>query len=297
MYNDKKILRASLLVTLSGILYGFLGYLGTELIRADISITSMLFWRFLVAACWMLPFVIKKHIKTNLLANANIRVLIFMFFLGAFGYAGSSGFYFMAAASTGTGLAMVIFFSYPIAVVLFSWLVYRQKISYITWFTLIAMIIGLSLLRDSTSDPVSIFGVFFAVLSAVCYASYVIGSKKFSSAKINSALLTVIVCFGCAFIFLLLALATHSFSMPHTIKSWCDLLALGILVTAVPIQLMLEGLKHISSMRASIISVLEPLVTVFVGILLLHESISNIQILGVIVLLFSTLLVQFQKIL
>jgi drug/metabolite transporter (DMT)-like permease len=58
---------------------------------------------------------------------------------------------------------------------------------------------------------------------------------------------------------------------------------------------MLEGLKYISSLRASIISVLEPLVTVVLGVILLNESISNLQILGSCLILGSTLLVQFNR--
>jgi drug/metabolite transporter (DMT)-like permease len=48
-------------------------------------------------------------------------------------------------------------------------------------------------------------------------------------------------------------------------------------------------------MRASIISVLEPLVTVVVGIILLNESISNVQLIGGLLILSSALVVQFQK--
>jgi drug/metabolite transporter (DMT)-like permease len=83
--------------------------------------------------------------------------------------------------------------------------------------------------------------------------------------------------------------------MPETLKSWLYILAVGIIATALPIQLMLKGLKYISSMRASIISVVEPLVTVFVGVILLQETISYLQFIGVFVILASALLVQFQK--
>ncbi len=50
-----------------------------------------------------------------------------------------------------------------------------------------------------------------------------------------------------------------------------------------------------SSMRAAIISVLEPLVTVFVGVLLLNESLTHLQMLGAAIIISSALLVQFQK--
>ncbi len=54
--TTQKILFASFLVAISGILYGFIGYLGTNLLRADMSVSTMLFWRFLspVLGCFYL---------------------------------------------------------------------------------------------------------------------------------------------------------------------------------------------------------------------------------------------------
>lgn len=290
----KKILHASLLIALSGVLYGFLGYLGTNVLQENLSISDMLFWRFFIAGSWMLLFASRNSSIKKVFQQIDLRVLIFMFFLGAIGYAGSSEFYFIASQYTGTGLAMVIFFSYPIIIALMSWISQPQRFNKFTLLILFTMMIGLFLLKDSANQSLNWWGIFFAIISALCYAFYVIGSKRFSS-RIDSNLLTTIVCYGCAFICLLVSISSHSFVLPHAAKSWINLFALGIFATALPIQLMLKGLQYVSSMRASIISVLEPLVTVFVGVILLNESISHLQILGVIIILASALLVQFQK--
>ncbi len=295
MNYNKNPLQASLLVALSGILYGFLGYLGTKLIETDLSISMMLFWRFTIAGLWMLIFCVRSHCKTQSFSKVNKRALCYMFVIGAIGYTGSSGFFFVASEYTGTGLAMVIFFSYPIAIALYSCLMHKKVLKLGTVCTLVAITTGLFLLRDSSNHPISLLGIFFGLLSSITYAFYVIGCKRFSSLNMDSAILTTVVCFSCSVVFLVLALFNHSLAFPSSLKAWIYILGLGIFVTAIPIQLMLEGLKRISSLRASIISVLEPLVTVLVGVLLLNESISTIQMVGVIILLGSTLLIQFQK--
>ncbi len=295
MHADyKKIFQASLLVALSGILYGFLGYFGTGILKENTSISTMLFWRFFIAGCWMILFIIKKNPAEQAIGPIDKRILLFMFFIGAIGYAGSAGFYFIATQYIGTGLAMVIFFSYPLMVALFSWIVQRKQFNLGTILALLIMMIGLILLKNSTEYSLSIIGILFGMVSATCYAFYLIGSKKFSSTIVNSKILTIMVCFGCAFIFLALSVSTGSFVFPNSIKNWLYFLVLGILITALPIQLMFEGLKYVSTMRASIISVLEPLVTVFVGVLLLDESVSYLQALGSSIILGSALLVQFQ---
>lgn len=285
--NSNTILKASLLVALSGILYGFLGYLGTSLLQDNLTISTMLFWRFFIAGNWMLLFALNKKMILKI-SQFEKKILLFTFILGAIGYAGSSGFYFLASAYTGTGLAMVIFFSYPIVIALTSFIKNRHLNPNII-IILIAMSVGLFLLKDSSGHLINFIGIVFAIAAAASYAFYVMGSKRYAYLHLDSNLLSLIICFSCAFIFLIFSLMTHSFVILHSFKSWMYLLGLGVLATALPIQLMLEGLKHISSMRSSIISVLEPLVTLLVGIALLNESVSHLQLLGAAIIICSTI--------
>lgn len=191
---------------------------------------------------------------------------------------------------------MVIFFSYPIAIALYSWLAHRNTMSFLTLLTLLLMFVGLILLHDFSGHTLNFSGLFMGIMAALSYAFYIIGSKKFATADMNPNLLTMIVCFGSASLFLILSLTSRSFILPQSFGSWISLLALGILVTALPIQLMLRGLKFVSATRASIISVLEPLVTVIVGIILLNESVTALQFIGCFLILTSAIFVQFQKI-
>src|SRR5580700_6580653 len=45
--------RGTFYVALSGMLYGLIGYLGTMLFQENLSVSTMLFWRFLVAGVWI----------------------------------------------------------------------------------------------------------------------------------------------------------------------------------------------------------------------------------------------------
>jgi drug/metabolite transporter (DMT)-like permease len=192
-------------------------------------------------------------------------------------------------------LAMVIFFCYPILVAVSSWLLHGHNMNRGMILTLIIMTAGLFMMRNSSAEQMSFIGIFFGIANAICYAYYVMGSKKLSSVAMDSNIFTIMVCFGSSFIFLAISLSMHSFTFPSSSSGFIYVLALGILATALPIQLMLEGLKYVSSLRASIISVLEPLITVIVGIILLNESITTLQMLGSLMVLGSALLVQFNR--
>lgn len=296
--NAHQVYKANLLVALSGILYGFLGFLGTKVLEDDVDIAAMLFWRFAIAGVWMIPFIIKNNSFKEIF-SIDKKILFFTLAFGAIGYAGSSGFYFMACEYTGTGLAMVIFFSYPILIALTTWITEKNSFNFKTLVLLIIMVLGLVLVSDilgnSSSNSIDIIGIGLSIASAISYTIYMIGTKKYISSSLDSNMQTMLVSFGSAILYLILSLKSDSFYIPYSPNAWFFLVGLGVLVTALPIQLMIEGLKKISSMRASIISVLEPLITILVGVLLLEESLSVMQVLGIITILGSTIFVQFQR--
>lgn len=293
MNNKSLQIKAALLVALSGILYGFMGFFGTKILKEHFSVESMLFWRFFIAGIWMFIYAMFKHEKF-ISGWSTSGTFTLPFILSAICYAGSSGFYFLACQHTGTGLAMVIFFSYPVFVAAFAWIQNNWKINKYSAASLLAIVFGLVLLKGSDKSSMSIIGIILAIASAFSYALYVFRSKRMINTA-HSSYFTTIICFNCAAVFLIIALLTHTFTIPTSTTAWFYVCAISILATAIPIQLLLEGLKIISPLKASIISVLEPVVTLIVGISLLSESITSLQIIGVLILLVGAIVIQFSR--
>ncbi|MBY0544115.1 MAG: DMT family transporter [Gammaproteobacteria bacterium] len=284
---------ATLLIAISAALYGLLAFFGTKLIHAHLSVENMLFWRFIVASAWMVGYSLFQNKKRGLKVTPTSRDVLFIFLLGGLCYSGSSGFYFVATHYMGTGLAMVIFFSYPVIVAFFALLMDRASLNWSLIIALMIMLIGLWLLRGQNTHTLSILGVMYAILASLSYAIYVFGTR-WRASTMGSDISTIIVCLGCATTFLILTLINHSFAVPQGWHDWFYVFALSILTTAIPIQLMLEGLKRVSALRASVLSSLEPLVTVAMGIGFLNETISVIQAVGCFLILFSALAIQLQ---
>ena len=65
---------------------------------------------------------------------------------------------------------------------------------------------------------------------------------------------------------------------------------MALISTALPILLLLEAMKYISSTKASILSVLEPLFVVIFGVILLDEQISLAEGCGVVIVLAGAML-------
>jgi drug/metabolite transporter (DMT)-like permease len=279
------------LVALSGMLYGLIGYCGTKLFQAHFSISAMLFWRFFIALIWSAAgsFFLKKNLAITVSTRKIIKILL----LGGLTYSTGTAFYFASTHYIGTGIAMVIFFSFPVFVTLFAWLS-GWKMNKYAFASLLAVMLGLVLLKGQGNQSLNWLGVLMALGSAFFYALYIY-SSQYSAKFVDSRLLTLLICLGNSLVFFIVACYTKTFLLPTTLHAWIYILTIGIVATALPIQLLLDGLKYISPVKASILSVLEPVVTMIVGMCLLHETISVEQTIGIMVVLLGAMVIQFEK--
>jgi drug/metabolite transporter (DMT)-like permease len=291
---ERRKVYALSLVALSAILYGFLGYLGTQLLHEHFSVSSMLFWRFFIATVWIFLFNLFQS-SLGPTSKPSLGTLLTSFLLGALFYSSGAAFFFLACRETGTGLAMVIFFCYPLFVALLVWLQNRSNLDKFTLLSLVLILSGLILLKGRNENALSFIGIVFAIVSALCYAFYVFNSKKILT-QLSATSCTTLVCLSCALVFSLLSVTTGSFIWPTTLSSLFYVLALGIIATALPIQLLLKGMQVIDPMQASILSVLEPIVTLAVGVAFLGELISPLQTLGILIILTGAFIAQFSRV-
>lgn len=271
---------ALLSIALSGTLYGSIGLFGTWLIQEGFSISNMLFWRFSTAALTILILGMRHFHSLNWLS---LRSSL----LNSLLYSASTGLYFVASDSIGTGLGMVIFYVYPVFIFLFLWMFLKQPISRASWTSLGVIFLGFVFLNQNIqigAKGISSIGIGLAVLSSVAYASYILVSKK-QALQIDAYLSTFVLCVVSSVYFLILSHFQGSFSWPASAQSWVTVFALGFLATSLPILLMLQGLKSVGADKAAILSVLEPVFTVVLGFFFLKETLTATQYSGIFILL------------
>lgn len=285
--------RGTIMVALSGFLYGMIGYFGMQLYYQGFSVPNMLFWRFLIAACWMLLIGgINRHKRVRL--SSQIPQLLRLAAVGAVSMGGGSAFFYLSSLLIGTGPAMVIFFSFPVFVTIFAVTFTSSKLNRFIMTAMLMVIAGLVLLNGTGANNLSNRGIILGLVASFSYAVYVYNSQH-SSRQVDSLWLTFFICVGCSAIFFVFSLATNSFLFPSTSAAWIDILVLGIVATAIPIQLLLNGLKYISSVKASILSVLEPVMTVIIGVIFLNERLEGMQVIGILIILLGAIVIQFEK--
>jgi len=281
--------RGSAYAILSGFLYGFVGYFGISVIRSSISVTNMLFWRFLIASLVM-ALILTKQLEA---APVSKKEMGLAFINGALFYGLSTLLYFIACPYIGSGLGMVIFFTYPAMVMLLNHFLYGQRIPTIYYSAIAIIIIGMGFFIDTHEMKLDMIGIALSITSAFLYAGYIVSSKKITS--LTPQVTTLMVCLGCMFTCFVFALVTHSLTIPRTLPVWINLFGIAIVSTTVPILLLLYSLNYIRSEKTSILSVLEPIFVLIFGVTLLGEPMKLQYAIGVIIVLTGALLTLFSQ--
>ncbi|TAL58833.1 MAG: EamA/RhaT family transporter [Legionella sp.] len=278
--------RGSFYAILSGFLYGFIGYFGISAINGNLSASNMLFWRFLIASIAILLYVLPQIRK----CKDSYQSLWMAFLTGTLFYGVSTMIYFYSSLYIGSGLAMVIFFTYPVIIMLLNYFLYQQHIPKVYYLATLIILIGMTLLVNFDKMAFDLIGIFLAIASAFFYACYMISSKR---NVISPNMSTLMVCLGCMFTAFWVAILTHSFAVPTSTSVWLNLMGIAIVATVIPILLLLYSLEYISSEKASILSVLEPVFVVIFGVLLLGEELQRWSPLGIALVLTGAVMTLF----
>lgn len=281
--------RGSMYAIFSGLLYSFVGYFGVSAIQESISVTNMLFWRFLIASLIIGIILIfqLKHLPYSR------KEMIIAFLNGAIFYALSSVIYFYACPYIGSGLAMVVFFTYPAMIMLLNHFLYGKQIPRVYYFAVITIVAGMCLFIDMNEIEFDMVGIMLSILSALLYAGYIVSSKKINS--LHPYLATLMVCLGCMTTCLMLSCINHTLVMPSTLLTWANLFGIGMVSTTAPIILLLYSINYINPEKTAILSVLEPIFVLIFGITLLGEPMKLQYVFGVITVLSGALLTLFSQ--
>lgn len=280
--------RGSFYAILSGFLYGFIGYFGLSAMNAHLSASTMLFWRFFISTLFIVVLVI-PHVKAM---KGQGRQMLHAFINGVLYYGFSTLLYFYSSLYLGSGLSMVVFFTYPLIIMLLNYFFYGQHIPKIYYLAIFIILLGMLMLIDGNDLGLDFIGIFLGLASSFFYACYIMSSKKNT---LPTTVSTMMVCLGCMTTSLIVSCIDHSFTIPTTMNAWGNLLGIGLIATVLPILLMLYSLNYISSERASLLSVLEPVFVVLFGVVLLGEQLPFWHAVGIILILFGALITLFSQ--
>jgi drug/metabolite transporter (DMT)-like permease len=201
--------------------------------------------------------------------------------LGAAGYAAQAGCFFAALDRIDASLLSLVLYTFPGMVAVAAIVLGRERADSRRLGALGLASGGLVLVLASAKagalDPV---GTALAVTAAVIYTTYILVSEGIAG-RLRPSLLSALVCTGAA-VSLTLGSAVLGDLHPGdvTAEGWGWLAGIAVVSTVAAVSLFFAGLKRVGPTTASILSTVEPVVTVVLAFLVFGELLGTLQLLG-----------------
>ena len=195
---------------------------------------------------------------------------------------------FTAYRMLNVSLATLIYYAGPMLVLLFSPLLFRESLTPQKIAAVAIVAAGLFCITGSiTSAGMSLTGLLAAVLSALFYASLIIFNKRIvKTGGMQTAALELDVAFVVVLIYVLLTAG-----IPHPLKADIPyLLVLGLVNTGIAYMLYFTGLQKLPGQSVALISYVDPVSALVFSALLLHETMTPLQVLGAVLIIGGALL-------
>lgn len=213
--------------------------------------------------------------------------------MGAVGYAAQAGLYLAAVARFEASQVALVFGVYPVLVTIAAILVGRERGSFRRAVALAMALGGVALVLGGATgagafDPV---GALLSLGSAAVYTCYILVGDRIVS-DVPPVPLAALVCSGAAASCLTASLVVGGPDLGISATGWGWLAAIALVSTVGAILLFFAGLARVGPTVASLLSTVEPVVTVGSAALVFHESMSPIQVVGGALVLAAVIVVQ-----
>jgi drug/metabolite transporter, DME family len=285
---------AFLFVAIGASFWGIIGYFVKELAFIGYTPLQIVFLRAISAFLFFFLWIIAY--RPGLL---RIRLKDSWYFFGT-GVLSVSFFnwcYFTTIQYSSLAIAAILLYTAPAFVLLISIFVFKEQLTWQKLSALFLTFLGcmfVSGIFSGNFSELSWTGLITGLGAGFGYSLYSIfgklASKKYETLTISfyTFLFAVIVLFPLSGIYSSEVVFLDSDVLVHTV-------GLGLFPTVLAYWFYTQGLKQLEASKASIISTVEPVVATIMGLLLYKESVSYVQITGILLVLSAVLLIQERK--
>ena len=211
---------------------------------------------------------------------------------------GTSTCYYVSMQMTSISTAVVLMYTAPIYVTVFSAVFLGEKFSKQKITALCMMIVGCALVSGLVGGlKIDAVGIIFGIISGIAYASYNIltklsGMRSYSPVSQNL--------YGALFMMLVsLAVCDPQEIIPTTAKEPLTLsvalIALGIVTFVLPYLFFALGMKELPAATASALSTVEPLSACAFGIIIFGEKPDIFSFIGIALILVAVFLLGYSE--
>jgi drug/metabolite transporter (DMT)-like permease len=274
---------------IGGATYGMNPLFTLPMYQEGISPDSVLFFRYLFAIP-ILALIMKLNHVDFKIKHQEIPPLVLMGIM----FALCSLTLFQSYHYMDAGIASTILFLYPIIVALIMTFIFKEKLSFITIICLLMATAGIALLyKGEGGSTLSLTGTLLVIISALTYAIYIVGVNRSRLKNMNTIKVTFyVLLFGWS-LFAIRSLFEGGIQTPPADKwyLWGNLLALGLLPTAISLLTTTIAIQLIGSTPTAILGALEPATAIFFGITVFNETLTIRETCGLALIIIAVCMV------
>jgi drug/metabolite transporter (DMT)-like permease len=210
--------------------------------------------------------------------------------LGACGYAIQAGCYFAALQRIDASLLSLLLYTFPAIVAVAAVLLGRERLEGRRLAALGLASGGLALVvAGAGAGALDPLGASLGIGAALVYSTYILVSEGIAG-RVSPRVLSALVCSGAA-VALTAATALLGDLRPGdvTAAGWGWLAGLAVVSTVGAISMFFAGLDRVGPTSASILSTVEPVVTVLLAFLVFGETLAAVQLAGGVLVIAAVL--------
>ncbi len=272
--------------TLSALLFGMSPALAKFAYQGGSNPLTMTFTRSLLA----LPFLILLASLSKIPLKPRKEEVLPVLLVSLFGAFATTLLLYSSYAYMAVGMATVLHYLFPVLVMLGGLIFFREKTNRVK---LLALLLGFSgvLTFVGSGSRLAWQGILLAVTSAFTYAVLMIGIERTVIKEMPVLKMAVYSNTLACLAALVIGLSTSSLSLKMTGTAWFISFLVALMVAVGAFTLLNLAVVKTGATTTAIVAMLEPLTSVLMGVLLLREKVTPLNLLGFALIMAGVLLV------
>ena len=271
-----ELLRGYLFAIMSAVIYGCMPLMAKYIYADGVNAVTLVFLRNFLALPFLavLAMMERKSLKVPLKSLPGITLISFL------GCTLTPLLLFSAYRYIASGTATVFHYIYPAVVVLCGILLLKKKARPAGLTSVALCVLGIALFYNP-GDAFHWGGSLLALGSGITFAGYVLLLSVFSYRdKVSGFLFGFYVATASAVMMLIVCVATGQLTLPTSLTGWGLCILFAAAITAGAVFLFQQATFLLGGEKTSILSTLEPITSILVGILVFRESAAPNTLIG-----------------
>lgn len=285
--EQSTLLIGSLQVILAGICWGTLGIFSTQL--GDLGLTSFQITTLRIVTAGMMVLVLLPKLFTTFAAMP-AKQWLGLIIQSLIGVLGMTLCYFYAVGQVGVSMAVALLYTAPVFSLVLARVILDERITAKSALLAIIAVIGVACLMAGDKFTINA-GVAVGLLSGLCYSLYGILGKKVMGFNHSAQMVffSSVAFSSLALLFLPQTFTTYQTVLILPVQTWGLVLGLSLVGTIAPFLLYMNALQKLPATTASVFTIVEPLTAIILAVFLLHQPLSMMQLIGVVLIIGATL--------